>query len=754
MNRSRSITRRTAVSASAAAIGCTLLRPQLAWADEGATSLTSSDVLDFLYIDNAEQRAGETQSVVVALKGLPDIVAATLTVANAGAADTLSCAMSASAGCSALFSFVPEHEGTYEVTRLDLETAEGACSVDFTDCDASYRSFTATAAVSLLAGNADDGAPELRVYTDDGDGELTLSETIEEGAALAGVPVPVQDDADQDAYARSRSVELAAAGKTVVALDPGHVAVSSGAVGVNGTQEASCTWKIAQYCAAELAKYQNVSVVYTVKPGTSVTGNELEYRVKSAVSQGADLFVSLHLNSTVGGSNGQGHGAEIYVPYDAEYNNTTHEVGEALAQRIIEQLTSLGLYNRGVKIRVINNDPDYSYPNGDDGDYYGVIRYARNYNLPAIIVEHAFLDNVSDFNKYLSDDSKLQQLGVADAKGIVNYLETVEDPSASRDMHRLYNPNSGEHFYTSNAAERDSLKSVGWIYEGVGWVAPGRSDTPVYRLYNPNAGDHHDTTSVSEREMLVLAGWKYEGIGWYSDDNREIAVLRQYNPNAIAGSHNFTTDSAERDMLVKAGWRDEGIAWYSLNPVGVSGGEDDPYNGLTTRTPIMGASVVSASTMAAYYRGVGASYPSDVYAQYGAPTIDDFCRILCEEAAGEGVRAEVLFAQVCIETGNLRFGGRIKPEQCNFGGIGATDGGAQGADFSGNGTDSVRIGLRAQAQHLKAYASTDALNNPCVDPRFSLVSRGSAPLVENLGNGKWATDKSYASKLLRVMSSL
>ena len=136
-------------------------------------------------------------------------------------------------------------------------------------------------------------------------------------------------------------------------------------------------------------------------------------------------------------------------------------------------------------------------------------------------------------------------------------------------MSRLYNPNSGEHFYTANEEETRHLVSVGWRYEGIGWFAPASSDTPVYRLYNPNAGDHHYTTSVAERDHLRSVGWRYEGIGWYSDDARTVALLRQYNPNARAGAHNFTTSEFERDSLVKAGWSDEDIGWYALE-AGVS----------------------------------------------------------------------------------------------------------------------------------------------------------------------------------------
>ena len=140
----------------------------------------------------------------------------------------------------------------------------------------------------------------------------------------------------------------------------------------------------------------------------------------------------------------------------------------------------------------------------------------------------------------------------------------VQQDSTPVTMWRLYNPNSGEHFYTSNLGERDHIVSVGWRLEGVGWVAPTVSNHPVYRLYNPNAGDHHYTLDAGERDWLASLGWNYEGIGWYSDDGQTTAVWRQYNPNAVAGAHNFTTAKDENDYLASVGWRAEGIGWYAL----------------------------------------------------------------------------------------------------------------------------------------------------------------------------------------------
>ena len=139
---------------------------------------------------------------------------------------------------------------------------------------------------------------------------------------------------------------------------------------------------------------------------------------------------------------------------------------------------------------------------------------------------------------------------------------TLTVTSRSRPMHRLYNPNTGEHFYTASTGERDAVVAAGWTYEGIGWNAPETSQTPVWRLYNQFAGDHHYTQSLEERDALIGFGWTYEGVGWYSGG--PTALWRQYNPNAVTGTHNYTTSARERDALVALGWKDEGVAWYGL----------------------------------------------------------------------------------------------------------------------------------------------------------------------------------------------
>ena len=163
---------------------------------------------------------------------------------------------------------------------------------------------------------------------------------------------------------------------------------------------------------------------------------------------------------------------------------------------------------------------------------------------------------------------------------------------------------------------------------------------------------------------------------------------------------------------------------------------------------IMSSSFTSYEDAAVHYgRTVGKhTYPTSVYKSKGSASIDEFCKILYEEASFEGVCPEVLYAQVMKETGYLRFGNLVQANQCNFGGVGATGPGNPGYTFS-----SVREGLRVQAQHLKAYATTEPLNNPCIDPRFNLVSRGCAPKTTDL-NGRWAVPgKGYGEGLNAIV---
>lgn len=157
----------------------------------------------------------------------------------------------------------------------------------------------------------------------------------------------------------------------------------------------------------------------------------------------------------------------------------------------------------------------------------------------------------------------------------------------------------------------------------------------------------------------------------------------------------------------------------------------------------------SINQMIKFFNSKGKHYPSEIYTDKKAASIDVFAEICYQESVDEGIDPAILFCQAMKETGWLQFGGLVKAEQCNFGGLGATGPGEGGASFP-----DVRTGLRAQVQHLKAYACTSSLVHECVDPRFDRVQRGCAPCVEDL-NGKWAVPgDGYGQAIVALMNEM
>lgn len=172
------------------------------------------------------------------------------------------------------------------------------------------------------------------------------------------------------------------------------------------------------------------------------------------------------------------------------------------------------------------------------------------------------------------------------------------------------------------------------------------------------------------------------------------------------------------------------------------------------KTAIMGSAQATAAQMARFCRS-GNPEP-----KLTGCSLEQLAEMFLEEGKAEGIRGDVAFAQSIVETGFFKYGGIVTPDMNNYAGIGALNGNAQGnaATFP-----NPRTGVRAQIQHLKAYATTDvaALVNDCVDPRFSLVARGSAPFVEWLGagdnpNGKgWAVPgKGYGAKIIDILGKI
>ena len=170
-------------------------------------------------------------------------------------------------------------------------------------------------------------------------------------------------------------------------------------------------------------------------------------------------------------------------------------------------------------------------------------------------------------------------------------------------------------------------------------------------------------------------------------------------------------------------------------------------SGTDGHTKIMGDAVATAEQMKAYLKVKNPNV---------AQIVLGMVPLYLSEGRAEGVRGDVAFAQSCLETGNFTFSGSaVTLSQNNFCGMGVTANGMKGNSF-----DTPQLGIRAQVQHLKAYASTDALKNACIDPRFKYVTRGCAEYVEWLGqkenpDGKgWAAGAGYGEKILSILKGI
>ena len=166
-----------------------------------------------------------------------------------------------------------------------------------------------------------------------------------------------------------------------------------------------------------------------------------------------------------------------------------------------------------------------------------------------------------------------------------------------------------------------------------------------------------------------------------------------------------------------------------------------------SKTPIAGTATATAAQMAAYIKSVNPNV---------AKSVIDMIPLYLSEGRTEGIKGDLAFAQSCLETGNFTFkGSAVTLSQNNFCGMGVTRNGLKGSSFP-----TPQMGIRAQIQHLKAYANKKALLNPCVDPRFKYVTRGCIPYIEILGiqenpqrNG-WSAGKNYGPQILDILSRI
>lgn len=371
--------------------------------------LGDSNMMEYFLVDNPVLSNGETENFILSLNNAEGYSDFRLTIQKEdGTSFDLECSGQVDNLVKFSRVFNEEEKGQYSVTTLHYVYNGQAYYLNFSDLEMDVKF-----GVDQEYDGYDATLPDLTEDSISSEGIIEVTDVNKaEEEIVNGV-------ASQPATMSVDEFSKHATGGMTICLDPGHGGSDSGATAF-GAKESNLTLKIAQYCKEELAKY-DVNVVMTRTTDTRLSEEaamDLKNRVEVAKKAGASYFISIHINSA---QNSAAHGAEVYYPNTSGNKNLSTN-GQNLAKAIQKQLTALGLYDRGIKIRNYTDGTTSSNPNSSDQDYYGVIRYAKQANITGLIVEHCFISNKDEFDKYLGSNAKLQQLGIADAKGIVSAL--------------------------------------------------------------------------------------------------------------------------------------------------------------------------------------------------------------------------------------------------------------------------------------------------------------------------------------------
>lgn len=378
----------------------------------------------------------------------------------------------------------------------------------------------------------DSTTADIDVVTFDAEGNQTSANSIEEA---------ITEQKEELNSGKARISTRSRAGNVVVVLDPGHDSTHAGAQGLNGLHEETLNFKIAQYCKEELQQYSGVTVYMTRNsvacpyPGTS-SGEDNAKRVAYAQSVGANVYVSIHLNSAGASANG----AMVFYP-NQNYRSDIGSQGQNLASQVLTQLKALGLKDNGVKIR--NSESGDTYSDGSLADYYGVIRGSKKAGFPGIIIEHAFVTNASDA-AFLSSEANLKKLGQADATGIANYFGLVKGEWVQDKNGWWFRYSNG----TWPANERVFIGGYWYYFNNNGYRETGWLNLNGVKYYLNENGQ-------------MITGWKQFDNTWYYFNQ---SGVMQTGWVAVGGTWYYL----ESDGKMATGWKNLNEKWYYLSASG------------------------------------------------------------------------------------------------------------------------------------------------------------------------------------------
>lgn len=190
----------------------------------------------------------------------------------------------------------------------------------------------------------------------------------------------------------------------VIALDPGHGGEEDGA-NYYGIQEKDLNLKLAKMVQQKLQEYQGVHVILTRESDEEVS---LWERANRANEARADILLSMHFNASV---SHKSNGASVYVSTGEFHKERLMQLGDNL----LGEFEFIGLNNAGMFARVTQMNGRRS--DGSFDDYYGILRHSYNHGIPAMIIEHCYMDSEED-KDYFYTDAGLEMLAQADANAI------------------------------------------------------------------------------------------------------------------------------------------------------------------------------------------------------------------------------------------------------------------------------------------------------------------------------------------------
>ncbi|MCL2864026.1 MAG: GBS Bsp-like repeat-containing protein [Lachnospiraceae bacterium] len=420
---------------------------------ESTVPVEKLKAFEFVYIDETVIYVPEEQNIAVIFADETlRVTAASLHLRSLFTGEETIVDASNIVGNSVLFTIMYGDDAVADHLILEqivyqVEQMESDISVYFA-AQAIEAGYVVTHETKPQVGEVEQAGADVTIHTVDALGELVSEEAnmedipeiigdIIENADIEIEAYPLNDlTSEKDASALSAAFDFlkttfvgietnASTSNTIIVISAGHCATHTGAA-ANGLLEHQLTFQVAQYTKQELDKYGGVTV-YTDRPTIHCRypGQTMAYcvsqRVRDAKALGASVYVDIHFNA------GGGTGAEVYYPNNS-YSQTIHQSGLALANQILSQLSALGLVNRGAKIR--NNTLGQTDAQGNSADFYTSNALAKELGMVGIIVENAFVDNQADVAR-LRDETFLQDLGVAIAKGIANTYSLGESSNVS-----------------------------------------------------------------------------------------------------------------------------------------------------------------------------------------------------------------------------------------------------------------------------------------------------------------------------------